>query len=334
MKTLDPTHAPDRFLKPSSSRSPRASVVVCSRNPREEYLQRACDALRAQSFPLDDWELLIVDNGSREPIASSLDLSWHPRGRHVREDTVGLTSARLRGIAESSGDLLIFVDDDNALARDYLERAVAMTDRFPFLGAFGAGNLHPEFECEPSAGVQSRLNLLPIRTCARPVWTNNPADWRAIPWGAGLCVLRSVADAYPRFVARLPIPSVLDRRGDDLFAGGDDLFSWAATAVELGFGIFPELRVTHLIPAERVSEAYLLQLTRDHAFSHAVLSHALGSTPVAETRWTDYLRALLHGARCGTFSMRCRWAELNGRDRAAQLLRACNPSQVPAETIS
>jgi glycosyltransferase involved in cell wall biosynthesis len=290
--------------------------------------------LRAQTLPLADWELLVVDNGSREAIASSFDLSWHPNGRHIREETVGLTSARLRGIAESTGELLIFVDDDNVLARDYLERAIGMTVRFPFLGAFGAGNLDPEFEQRPSMSVRSRLNLLPIRSCAHAIWTNNPADWRSIPWGAGLCVVRAVADAYPRFVARLPISFVLDRCGDDLFAGGDDLFSWAAAAADRGFGIFPELRVTHLIPAERVTETYLLQLTGDHAFSHAVLGYALGSAPAAAISWTDGLRALLHGARFGIFSMRCRWAELTGRDRAARLLHERNLSQVPAETIS
>ncbi len=307
--------------------------MICTRNPQFDYLRRVCAALRAQTLPLDAWELLLVDNGSHDPVSATFDITWHPQGRHVREETIGLTPARLRGIAESRGALLVFVDDDNVLAPDYLERAVATAERCPFLGAFGAGSLEPEFECDPPARVQSRLNLLAIRSCTRPVWTNNPADWRTIPWGAGLCVVRRVADAYPRLVARLPMPSVLDRRGDDLFAGGDDLFSWAAASADLGFGIFPDLRVTHLIPTARLSEAYFVRLLADHAFSHALLGDALGAAPVAAPRWTECVRVLLHGARRGLFSARCRWAEMSGRRRAARLLRDRKVDHVAAETI-
>ena len=46
----------------------------------------------------------------------------HPRGRVVREDRLGLTHARTRGIEESSGEVILFVDDDNILREDYLEK--------------------------------------------------------------------------------------------------------------------------------------------------------------------------------------------------------------------
>jgi glycosyltransferase involved in cell wall biosynthesis len=62
------------------------------------------------------------------------DISWHPRGRHVREDEIDVTAARMRGIRESSGDLLVFVDDDNVLAPDFLKRALLVLRRHPFLG--------------------------------------------------------------------------------------------------------------------------------------------------------------------------------------------------------
>ena len=41
-------------------------------------------------------------------------------------ERLGLTPARLRGIRESRGELLVFVDDDNVLERDYLEVALAL----------------------------------------------------------------------------------------------------------------------------------------------------------------------------------------------------------------
>jgi glycosyltransferase involved in cell wall biosynthesis len=96
------------------------SVIVCTHNPRQEYLTRVLAALRVQTLPTAGWELLVIDNASKEPVAGRFDLSWHPHGRHVREDELGLTPARLRWIAEARAELLVFVDDDNVLDPDYL----------------------------------------------------------------------------------------------------------------------------------------------------------------------------------------------------------------------
>src|SRR5271154_1339560 len=96
------------------------SVIICTHNPRLHYLRRTLDALAEQTLPKDRWELLLIDNMSREPVSSAWDLSWHPNARHVREEALGLTNARLRGIRESKGEYLVFIDDDNVAAADYL----------------------------------------------------------------------------------------------------------------------------------------------------------------------------------------------------------------------
>ena len=56
-------------------------------------------------------------------------LGWHPHHLELLENEPGLTAARVRGINESEGELLVFVDDDNLLADDYLERAVEIARR-------------------------------------------------------------------------------------------------------------------------------------------------------------------------------------------------------------
>src|ERR1700747_34864 len=122
------------------------SVILCTHNPRHDYLSRVLASLREQTLPAEQWEFLVVDNHSKQPLAEIWDISWHPHGRHIREDELGLTAARLRGIRESSGGLLVFVDDDNVLAPDFLDRAKAISARCPNLGVFGAGILEPEFE--------------------------------------------------------------------------------------------------------------------------------------------------------------------------------------------
>src|SRR5580765_8487632 len=146
------------------------SVIICTHNPRSDYLSRALEGLARQTVPRDRWELILVDNASDTRVAETFDLTWHARARHVREDQIGLTSARLRGIAEASGNLIVFVDDDNVLASDYLEQAAAIQSDYPFLGAFGAGVLEPEFESAPPDEVRPYLALLALRTVSKTCW--------------------------------------------------------------------------------------------------------------------------------------------------------------------
>lgn len=296
------------------------SVIICTHNPRRDYLKRVFDALDRQTLPKTNWELLLVDNASKESVAAVYDLSWHPRARHVREDNLGLTPSRLQGIREACGNLLIFVDDDNVLAPDFLEQCRALHEQHSHIAVFGAGRLVPEFEVEPSEELRPLLRLLSLRQVARPRWSNNPTDYESIPWGAGLCVNRAVSTLYMQFVSRFDLAPVLDRKGTDLFAGGDDLVSWVASSAGWGFGIFPQLQVTHLIAEKRLNRQYFLKLIHDHAFSNSVLHFRLEGTKPPRLGWTRYAHFLLHGVKNGLFSMRCQWAESCGQHLAWQFI--------------
>jgi glycosyltransferase involved in cell wall biosynthesis len=287
------------------------SVIICSHNPRAAYLARTLASLEAQTLQRSEWELLLVDNNSQELLADRWCLSWHPHARHIREEEPGLTPARIRGIAESHGDLLIFVDDDNVLVADYLESAKVLHQRSPWLGAFGSGALVPEFEAQPPHQIRPRLSMLALREISNPQWADRHTATDCIPWGAGLCVIRRVASTYRDWVTRLRMSS-LDRTGERLYGGGDDLFSFVACEQGLSFGIFPELRITHLIGSRRLSEDYIVRLIHDHAYSHAILRYLVFGEPTRAGRRLDGVRMLLHGLRRGSFSRRCRAAELKG----------------------
>jgi glycosyltransferase involved in cell wall biosynthesis len=279
-------------------------------------------SLRGQILPVKEWELLLIDNASKRPLAQTVDISWHSRGRHIREDELGLTAARLRGIQESSGALLVFVDDDNVLAPDFLVQATAISARYPDLGAFGAGILEPEFEVQPPVKLRPRLGLLALRRERSALWSYNTTDIRCRPWGAGLCATRRVANLYRQFVPDLGISAVLDRRGKRLFSGGDDVFSRVAARFGLRFGVFPELRNTHLISAGKLNQHYLVRLIHDHALSHGVLNYMFDGIQPVRTDSIRYGRLLLHAVKNGPFSMRCQWAESRGLDGAAQFISA------------
>jgi glycosyltransferase involved in cell wall biosynthesis len=240
----------------------KLSVIICTYNPRDCYLRRTIAALRSQTVPHADWELLLIDNASNGPLVSWVDLSWHPRGRHIREEELGLTPARLRGIAEATGDLLIFVDDDNVLQRDYLEAASRIAAAHPYLGAFG-GSIEAEFEVEPDPRYQSLLQSLAIRRVTEAKWANFGIE--SAPFGAGLCVTANVAQAYAANARNSEIRRSLGRRGGSLMGGEDLDLGMTSYDLGMGVGLFGELVVTHLIDKRRLSPQYLrcweLQLT-------------------------------------------------------------------------
>jgi glycosyltransferase involved in cell wall biosynthesis len=299
---------------------PKLSVIICTHNPKRQYLERALNSLRDQSLSHDDWELIVIDNASVPALEGAWDLSWHPHARIVCEPQLGLTPARLRGIAESRADLLLYVDDDNVLHAAYLATANQLMEENPHLSVIGAGRLEPEFEVQPTPELAPVLSMLALRSVPSLLWSNNPKDSMCIPWGAGLCVRRETASFYERLVEQLRCSSVLDRKGQQLFSGGDDLFSWAAARTGKGFGIFPELHVTHLITSGRVTQSYFLRLIRDHSFSHGVLRYVLANMQPQRNGVIEFIRILLHGLRRGRFSMQCRFASVQGSAAAFQFI--------------
>ena len=297
------------------------SVILCTHNPRHDYLLRTVEALQAQTLPKEVWEFLLVDNASATALSAGWDLSWHPRGRHVREEELGLTAARLRGIRESEGALIVFVDDDNILANDFLSVAWDIHCSEQGLGVFGAGKISPEFEIPPAPELHARLPLLALR-CTNEVRTSdNFADSASIPWGAGLCVSRQVGREYVSLIGRLNITAAVGRRGHLLLSGEDDLFSLAAVQTHKRFGVFPALTLVHQISALRLDQDYFVRLVRGHAYSHAVINYLVsGCAPQLEARATYLVRILLHGIRNGRFSMRCQSAARLGTLQAIDLI--------------
>ena len=53
----------------------KCSVIICTHNPRENYLRRVLEALRAQTLPPAQWELLLIDNASAKSLPEQFDLT-------------------------------------------------------------------------------------------------------------------------------------------------------------------------------------------------------------------------------------------------------------------
>jgi glycosyltransferase involved in cell wall biosynthesis len=267
------------------------SVIICTHNPPPS-LYRVIEALRAQTLPLDQWELLMVDNASTIPISERFDISWHPNAYHMSEPKIGLAYARILGIRKSYGSLIIFVDDDNVLAHDYLDRTTQIEIEYSHLGAWGSGTINPEFEVEPAEHLKVFIPFLALRSNSKIYWSNQISQSDSTPVGAGLCVRRFIAEKYAAQYERDPL-KLTGHSGSSLTCGEDNEICYMACEMGLGMGTFPGLKMTHIVPRQRVTEDYFLQLLEGNAFSHAILNFKWrGERPFT---WgiLSYLRALV-----------------------------------------
>ncbi len=106
------------------TRKPLVSILLATRN-RAALLRRAISSLRRQTYaPL---EILVLDDGSTDETLAWLadQAAMDSRLRVLRNDTpVGLASALNRLIAESRGDFLARMDDDDVAYPQRIERQI------------------------------------------------------------------------------------------------------------------------------------------------------------------------------------------------------------------
>ena len=96
------------------------SVIVPAYNPGS-MLTRALRSIVDQTF--GDWECIVVDDGSDEPLTWAADVD--PRIRVLRQANEGVAAARNSGVEASSGTLVAFCDHDDLWLPAKLERQLA-----------------------------------------------------------------------------------------------------------------------------------------------------------------------------------------------------------------
>lgn len=109
----------------------RVSFVVPTYR-RPEALRSTLEALVALDFPPDEYEVVVVDDGSADStgdvVRSFTDRS--PRVRYVEQPNSGVATARNNGAAAAEGELLIFLDDDILVQPDHVHAHLAVRDAY------------------------------------------------------------------------------------------------------------------------------------------------------------------------------------------------------------
>jgi glycosyltransferase involved in cell wall biosynthesis len=298
----------------------KISVIICTHNPRESYLKQCLAALEGQSLSQDFWELIIIDNCSDKFLIEHWNLIWHQKNKIIREDKLGLTPARLRGIREAKGDLLVFIDDDNVLDLDYLETALKISKEKSFLGAW-SGQCIGVFEELPPEWTKRYWGNLVLREFEEDVWSNLPRLAETMPCGAGLCIRREVAQYYLELHKSGKRSFQFDRSGGSLLSGGDNDLAACACAVGLGVGLIASLKLKHLITSDRLTVDYHKRLAEGIHFSSTLLDAEWGT----DLKPRSLLGQIIDFARTFRLSYphkQILHAAFKGRNKALKILKA------------
>jgi glycosyltransferase involved in cell wall biosynthesis len=244
------------------------SVVICTHDGAAR-VAAPLEALQRQTAGTElEWEVLVVDNASTDGTGAVAAALWRTPDvpfRVVREETRGLSHARMRALVEAHHALVAFIDDDNEPDPDWLLRAAAVMAERADAGACG-GRVDPVFRTPPPPWFSHYQEDF----CAgeQASESGDVTDSRGYLWGAGLVVRRAaVADAVAGgFRQRLR-----DRVGSRLTGGGDVELCLAIRAAGWRLWYDRELRIRHHLPPERLTVRNLKRMRRANGVASVIL---------------------------------------------------------------
>ena len=229
------------------------SIILCTYN-RADSLHTALESVLASALASQvDWELLVVDNNSRDRTREVINqfCQRHPgRVRYIFEAQQGHTRAKNTGIRESRGEILVFVDDDVTVGPAWLDNL--------------AGGLR-DGQWSGSGG-----RILPPQGFLPPPWLALQG-----PWGQGgaLCAQFDMGDTARQITEEPPYGANMAFRkemfekygffrtdlghcGDGLIGNDDTEFGRRLMAGGERLRYEPFAIVYHSIPADRLNKRY------------------------------------------------------------------------------
>jgi GT2 family glycosyltransferase len=238
----------------------KVTVAIPTHN-RAKYLRQTLAGIAGQDFPRDRLEVLVIDNNSRDDTRQVVEsfAGSRPAPRYFLETAQGLDHARNRAIAEASGDIILFADDDILVDPDWISSIAApfARDDEHHIGAVG-GEVTPVFPDGLPPWLDDAHEPLAYRITAGPLPPSQS------PMGANLAIPRWVFEKHGLF------HTALDRQGARLFSGGDGEMIRRLRENGLEIWFVPGANVRHQIPASRLNLGYALRHAFDSARSRVV----------------------------------------------------------------
>lgn len=176
-------------------------------------IANALDSVLAQTY--QDFEVVVVDDGSTDDGTAIVDAYTDSRIRLIRQENAGVSAARNRGIAEARGEYVAFLDADDEWMPEFLAEIVALQKEFPASRAQATRYV----QCQNGTHKDIILNRIPFNG-VRGVLANyfEVTNYSNPPvWTGAVCIERTLLQEIGGFP--LGVKS------------GEDLLTWARIAV-------------------------------------------------------------------------------------------------------
>ncbi|MAK48882.1 glycosyltransferase [Marinobacter sp. UBA2498] len=140
-----------------ANENPLVSVITPTFN-RSDFLPESIDSVLAQTY--QNFQLIIVDDGSTDSTREVVEpYLTDQRIKYFYQSNQGQSVARNKGISESSGEFICFLDSDNAWLPNKLDRSLLEFSRFPQSDiVYGDGILIDEKSAEIGKNTMKRYS--------------------------------------------------------------------------------------------------------------------------------------------------------------------------------
>ena len=234
------------------------SVIVCTYN-RLDTLRRMLTSFFAQaSLESVDYELIVVDNNSTDGTrALAHEFEQYASLSYVFEARQGLSCARNRGVAESHGDIVAFLDDDVIVDRNWLRKLKKCFDESN--ADVVGGRSYLVFEQDPPQWLGSRFQT----------WLSKVDHGSSrIPVQGGLYGL-NLSFRKSTLLDTGGFNEDLGRKGRLLFAGEEEEVIQKIRAAGGSIYYDPDVVVGHIVGPERIQWGYFRRSAMDRGRQHA-----------------------------------------------------------------
>lgn len=233
-----------------------ASVILCTYN-RDKYIYNVLKSIAENTCSVDQYEIVLVNNNSTDNTEAECQRFAadfpNVRFRYFEERNQGLSYARNRGIQESKGNLLVYVDDDALVNEAYLQAYFDFFATHPEIEAAG-GPIIPKYETqEPAWMSKYTRQLITGKLYLGEKQREFPSN--AYPGGGNAAYRSSVFEKVGLFNVDL------GRKGDGLVGAEEkDIFD-KMTSCGMRFYYLPTAILFHIIPEKKLTKDYFDRLT-------------------------------------------------------------------------
>lgn len=141
----------------------KISVVISTYN-RPEKVARTIRCFSNQTIPIEDYEMVVIDNGSKTPVVLEKDLRQKDIKLIRFEKNQERSVSRSTAVDKAIGELIVFSDDDLIVEPDFLSHHIQAHQEWDKLMAIGKIILPPERLSEPGIKFRQELEQLGVPT--------------------------------------------------------------------------------------------------------------------------------------------------------------------------